>query len=126
MTDNFKIHEPFKEFCTINADGTVTIPAGVTLDEAAAAFWIAVAAKGPATRIAALEALLSDVNTGYAECIATREDYRARIAALEAALKPFADVNSYSLLEDTTRVYDEAITYGDLRAARAAMEGKDD
>jgi hypothetical protein len=37
------------------------------------------------TRIAELDALLSQTNEGYAECIATREDYRARIAELEAA-----------------------------------------
>jgi hypothetical protein len=37
-------------------------------------------------RIAELEVLLSQTNEGYAECIATREDYRARIAELEKML----------------------------------------
>ena len=37
-------------------------------------------------RISELEALLSQTNEGYAECIATREDYRARIVELEKVL----------------------------------------
>jgi hypothetical protein len=37
-------------------------------------------------RITELEALLSQTNEGYAECIATREDYRARIDELERML----------------------------------------
>ena len=36
-------------------------------------------------RIAFLEALISETNTYYAECIDTREEFRARIAAMEAA-----------------------------------------
>lgn len=57
-----------------------------------------------------------------------------RIAALEAALKPFAD---YSLAVDWEVFTPEmhfarslkfpcGITYGDLRAARAALEKKND
>ena len=37
-------------------------------------------------RIAELQALLSHTSECYAECIATREDYRFRIAQLEAVL----------------------------------------
>jgi hypothetical protein len=76
-----------------------------------------------AARIAELEALLSQTNEGYAECIATREDYRARIAELEAALKPFADAADD--LDETPHgqiIFDP----DDLRAARAALEKKDD
>lgn len=43
---------------SVNTDGTITLPAGSTLDEASLAFWTAVVAKGPAARIAELEALL--------------------------------------------------------------------
>ena len=53
-------------------------------------------------------------------------DLRAENEKLRAALKPFADVKVYPVLEDTTRVYDEPITYGDLRAARAALGEKND
>lgn len=38
-------------------------------------------------RIAELQALLSHTSECYAECIATREDYRFRIAQLEAELE---------------------------------------
>jgi len=51
---------------------------------------IEAALAGKDARIAELEALLSQTNEGYAECIATREDYRVRIEELEAALKPQA------------------------------------
>ena len=49
----------------------------------------------------------------------------ARIAALEAALKPFAyDYGDYSdgMWSDLDYIQ---VSVGDLRAARAAMEGKD-
>lgn len=55
----------------------------------------------------------------------TSQDYidaADEIEKLMDALEPFADVKVYPVLEDTTRVYDEPITYGDLRAARAALE----
>lgn len=48
-----------------------------------------------AKRIAFLEALISETNTYYAECIDTREEFRARIAALEAALRPFAELDAH-------------------------------
>ena len=48
---------------------------------------LADALEAQARRIAELEALLRQTNEGYAECIATREDYRARITELEAAPK---------------------------------------
>ena len=54
-----------------------------------------------------------------------------RIAALEAALKPFADeaaeLDTYpEPFEDDQYVHMSYFMAGQLRAARAAMEGKDD
>lgn len=74
-----------------------------------------------ASRIAELEALLSDVNTGYAECIATREDYRARIAALEAAFGKAANDMQPMLRSMISRGEAAEIV---RRAARAAMESE--
>lgn len=53
----------------------------------------------------------------------------ARIAELEAALKPFieelvAAEAEYDELDDDELVYVFKITYGDLRAARAALKGE--
>lgn len=69
-------------------------------------------------RIAFLEALISETNTYYAECIDTREEFRARIASLEAQLELWRKI-----------AWKIDLPYGhpfreDLRAARAAMEGK--
>lgn len=61
MSESFQLRQSGKTFFTINSDGTVTIPAGVTLDEATAAFWIAAVAKGPAARIATLEAGMREI-----------------------------------------------------------------
>ena len=52
-----------------------------------------------------------------------------RIAELEAALKPFieelvAAEAEYDELDDDELVYVFKITYGDLRAARAALKGE--
>jgi len=63
-------------------------------------------------RIAELTALLSQTNEGYAECIATREDYRARIAELEAALKPM------------TAVVEFLLPFGDLSDEERAQWGE--
>jgi len=57
------------------------------------------------------------------------EQLRARIAELEAALKPFieelvAAEAEYDELDDDELVYVFKITYGDLRAARAALKGE--
>ena len=92
-------------------------------------------------RIAELEALLSDVNTGYAECIATREDYRARIAALEARLNYIeahvlglvkthsqfaaAAEGSWSGKKQRVRAAEASQILAFIRKERAAMEGKD-
>jgi hypothetical protein len=56
-----------------------------------------------------------------------RQDPYARIAELEAALKPFADI-AKELDADSLRYCDIDITVavGDLRAARAALENKND
>ena len=53
---------------------------------------------------------------------------RARIAELEEALKPFADdASSFDGFTDGWEIDPLSnLTVGDLRAARAAMEGKDD
>ena len=61
-------------------------------------------------------------NIGQAQTI---DGYAARIAALEAALKPFADRATYADKYSPDR---EQMPVGldELRAARAAMEGKDD
>lgn len=76
-------------------------------------------------RIAELESLLRQTNEGYAECIATREDYRARIAALEGVLIPFAyDYGDYSDGMWSDLDYIE-VTVSDLRAARAALGEKE-
>ena len=49
----------------------------------------------------------------------------ARIAALEAALKPFADAaNDYVDDEDDEPAYLKRFSIGTLRAARAALEEK--
>mgnify|MGYP003348528276 CR=1 FL=1 len=56
------------------------------------------------------------------------EKLEARIAALEAALKPFADLaDKYDGDIDEQALWDRDFMpkIGDLRAARAAMEGKD-
>ena len=52
----------------------------------------------------------------------------ARIAALEAALKPFADDAQYheNRSDIFTIDHDDRITVADLRAARAALEKKND
>ena len=70
-----------------------------------------------AARIAELEAALK-------QSARVEASLASRIANLMDALEPFADVKVYPVLEDTTRVYDEPITYGDLRAARAAYLGE--
>jgi hypothetical protein len=75
------------------------------------------------TRIAELEAILSQTNEGYAECIATREDYRDRIAELEAALKPFIPENDM-FEASMTGYWPLNVSIGDLRAARAAYLGQ--
>lgn len=59
----------------------------------------------------------------------------ARIAELEAALKPFAvqeqkierwyGTDEEPIVDDDTRVFGSQITVGDLRAARAALEKKE-
>ena len=50
---------------------------------------------------------------------------RERIAALEAALKPFADASERCDGKDEWE-FMWGLKIGDLRAARAAMEGEDD
>jgi len=86
---------------------------------------IEAALAGKDARIAELEALLSQTNEGYAECIATREDYRVRIEELEAALKPFAyDYGDYSDGMWSDLDYIE-VSVGDLRAARTALGEKE-
>lgn len=59
------------------------------------------------------------------------EKLEARIAALEAALKPFADVaigmdNSGNEFPDEWLLGHNCLLVGDARRARAAMEGKND
>jgi hypothetical protein len=52
--------------------------------------------------------------------------HEARIAELEAALKPFADI-SYVLEEtDSGTIYEWALDCDDIRAARAALEKKNE
>ena len=60
-----------------------------------------------------------------AEAADALEAASARIAALEAALKPFAEVKARFEDIDDDEYADCLVTMGDLRAARAAMEGKD-
>ena len=55
-----------------------------------------------------------------------RQDPYARIAALEAALKPFADKVEYTNGTKDDDYMDPVFKLGECRAARAAMEGKDD
>lgn len=51
-------------------------------------------------------------------------EYRARIAELEAALKPFSDAADHWIGPDEASIVGGPCTLGDLRAARAALEGK--
>lgn len=93
---------------SVNTDGTITLPAGSTLDEASLAFWTAVVAKGPAARIAELE---------------------AENAKLRTALKPFSDAAEYFLPDSISNVFVASglgckLYYADLRAARAAYLGE--
>jgi len=136
MTDELKFHPEFKPTFTINIDGTVTLHPGVTLDEATAAFWTGVVAKGPAARIAELEAeskaRLTDASAAWDMC----ETLRARIAELEVLLKECADDLAaeldarYRILPDDKvhpamqHRYDRDMA--PVRAARAALEKKDD
>jgi hypothetical protein len=52
------------------------------------------------------------------------EEKDARIAELEAALKPFSDMANYLDEPDDGETCGYAINCGDLRAARAALEKK--
>ena len=73
-------------------------------------------------RIAELEAeskaRLTDASTAWDLC----ETLRARIAELEAALKPFAGMTQYC--DDMSDSESHCVFVGDLRAARAALEKK--
>jgi hypothetical protein len=119
---------------TVNDDGTVTIPAGVTLDEATVAFWTAVVAKGPAARIKALENKIEELELELLVRLPIQEykaELRARIAELEAenaklraALKPFADAADHWIGPDEASIVGGPCTLGDLRAARAAYLGE--
>ena len=61
-------------------------------------------------------------NIGQAQTI---DGYAARIAALEAALKPFADKVEYTTGTNDDDYMDPVFKLGECRAARAAMEGED-
>ena len=73
-----------------------------------------------ANAIEALMARIAELEAALKQSARVEASLASRIANLMDALEPFADVKVYPVLEDTTRVYDEPITYGDLRAARAA------
>jgi hypothetical protein len=65
----------------------------------------------------------------FLEVVTENGKLRVRIAELEAALKPFieelvAAEAEYDELDDDELVYVFKITYGDLRAARAALKGE--
>ncbi len=85
------------------------------------------------SRIAELEVLLSQTNEGYAECIATREDYRARIAELEKMLavhRLAVDVDALKAriaeLEAENEELKKAISKPWMGSARAAYLGEKD
>ena len=64
------------------------------------------------------------VTAAYLRGFETGQDAaKSRIAALEAALKPFADRAQYC--DDMNDSESHCVFAGDLRAARAAMEGED-
>ncbi len=71
-----------------------------------------------------LKARIAELEAALKQSARVEASLASRIANLMDALEPFADVKVYPVLEDATRVYDEPITYGDLRAARAAYLGE--
>ena len=77
-------------------------------------------------RIAELEALLSDVNTGYAECIAEREDLKvALVNARNAEKRIWIDALLENLPEEKAVLFrDICVSAEKIRASRAAMEVK--
>lgn len=85
-------------------------------------------------RIAALEAEIlagNDWLNARAAVLQELAEANARIAALEAALKPFADAAHFKITRSTGTVAEQTVweicvTEANLRAARAAVEGKDD
>ena len=80
----------------------------------------------------ALDAFHKDPENPYAyslrykaiasKAINEQVELRERIAALEAALKPFAEMAQYC--NDMSDSESHCVFAGDLRAARAAIEGK--
>ena len=70
----------------------------------------------------AKDARIAELEAALKQSARVEASLASRIANLMDALEPFADVKVYPVLEDTTRVYDEPITYGDLRAAAAALK----
>ena len=79
--------------------------------------------KAQAARIAELEATLIKVDrAAYQKGFkAGQESQTARIAELEAALRPFAGMAEYCELDRDSE--SACVFVGDLRAARAALEG---
>lgn len=80
-----------------------------------------------AARIEELEALLSDVNTGYAECIAEREDLKVALTeAVGTEKRIWIDALLENLPEEKAILFREICLSADnLRAARAVYLGKD-
>jgi hypothetical protein len=80
-------------------------------------------------RVFALMDLLPDATLcgELQEATARRHEMPARIAELEAALKPFADAGSFTKTYEYSEDTDMAIpfTWGQLRAARAALGEKE-
>jgi predicted nucleic acid-binding Zn-ribbon protein len=81
-------------------------------------------AEQQARRIAELE---DEIRSDFKEATAALEAQAHRIAELEAALKPFLDNDWWEQTDWTDKTEREVwVTMGDLRAARAALENKND
>jgi BMFP domain-containing protein YqiC len=90
------------------------------------------ALEAQARRIAELEEKLADeeyvskdTNEMFHEVRDENIELRARIAELEAALKPFADASDIWIGPDEASIVGGPCTLGHLRAARAALEEKE-
>lgn len=62
----------------------------------------------------------------YSDIAKDNERLRARIAELEAALKPFTDISCVLEETDSGTIYEWALDCDAIRAARAALEKKND
>jgi hypothetical protein len=130
--DTISFNNHGKAFLVVRPDGTVEIPEGVTMDEAARVFWQAIEGYGPKKEI---ERLTTDLaaereRVSYLERSIIAADKLLRkeaenVAKLREALEPFSTL----LQSDTEDSSDEIeewvdVTIGDLRRARAVLADK--